>query len=35
MALIKLFSRRDYLEEHQSHHWHPQRIGWRGSPWDA
>lgn len=30
MALIKLFSRRDYLEEHRSRHWHPQRVGWRG-----
>jgi membrane associated rhomboid family serine protease len=35
MALIKLFSRRDYLEEHGSRHWHPQRVGWRGSRWDA
>ena len=35
MALIKLFSRRDYLEEHGSRHLHPQRIGWRGSRWDA
>ena len=35
MGLIKLFSRRDYLEEHASRHWHPQRIGWRGSRWDA
>ena len=35
MVLIKLFSRRDYLEEHGSHHWHPQRIGWRGSRWEV
>ena len=26
-ALIKLFARRDYLAEHQAHHWRPRRIG--------
>jgi hypothetical protein len=33
-VLIKLFSRRDYVEEHRSHHWHPQRTGWNRSRWD-
>ena len=33
-ALVKLFARPDYLAEHQSRHWRPQRLGFgpsRGS----
>jgi membrane associated rhomboid family serine protease len=26
-ALIKLFARKDYLAQHQAHHWRPQRVG--------
>jgi membrane associated rhomboid family serine protease len=28
VVLIKLFSRRENVREHRSHHWHPQRVGW-------
>jgi membrane associated rhomboid family serine protease len=28
VVLIKLFVRRDYVEQHQSHHWRPRRVGW-------
>jgi membrane associated rhomboid family serine protease len=28
LALIKLFVRPDYLQQHRSHHWRPQRQGW-------
>jgi membrane associated rhomboid family serine protease len=28
VVLIRLFSRRDYLEEHRWHHWRARRIGW-------
>jgi membrane associated rhomboid family serine protease len=31
LALIKLFVRADYLQQHRSHHWHPQRVGWKRS----
>ena len=31
VILIKLFARRDYLEQHRSLHWYPSRMGWRGS----
>jgi membrane associated rhomboid family serine protease len=31
VALIKLFARRDYVEQHRSLHWRPSRTGWRGS----
>jgi membrane associated rhomboid family serine protease len=27
VILIKLFARRDYVEQHRSHHWHPRRVG--------
>jgi membrane associated rhomboid family serine protease len=30
VALIKLFARRDYVEQHRSLHWSPRRVGWRG-----
>jgi membrane associated rhomboid family serine protease len=28
LALIKLFARADYVEEHRAHHWRPRRVGW-------
>jgi membrane associated rhomboid family serine protease len=28
VVLIKLFARRDYLEQHRTHHWRPQHVGW-------
>lgn len=31
LALIKLFVRQDYLQEHRSHHWRPQHVGWNRS----
>ena len=30
VALIKLFARRDYIAQHQAHHWRPRRVGLRG-----
>jgi len=33
VALIKLFVRPDYLEQHRAHHWRPQRLGVRRSNW--
>jgi membrane associated rhomboid family serine protease len=33
VALIKLFVRPDYLEQHRAHHWRPQRLGVRRSHW--
>lgn len=27
-VLIKLFARSDYVRQHKSHHWRPQRVGW-------
>jgi membrane associated rhomboid family serine protease len=33
VALIKLFVRADYLEQHRAHHWRPQRLGVRRSNW--
>jgi membrane associated rhomboid family serine protease len=31
VILIKLFARRDYVQEHKSHHWRPRRVGWGNS----
>ena len=31
VILIKLFSRREYVEWHRSHHWQPRRMGWNRS----
>jgi membrane associated rhomboid family serine protease len=31
VILIKLFARRDYVQEHKSHHWRPRRVGWGDS----
>jgi membrane associated rhomboid family serine protease len=28
VILIKLFARRDYVQQHRSHHWQPRRVGW-------
>ena len=28
VVLIKLFARRDYVQQHRSHHWQPKRVGW-------
>ena len=28
LILVKLFSRRDYVEAHRQHHWRPRRVGW-------
>jgi membrane associated rhomboid family serine protease len=28
VALIKLFARRDYVKEHQAHHYHPRKVSW-------
>jgi len=28
VILIKLFARRDYVQEHRSHHWRPEKLGW-------
>ena len=33
MALIKLFARRDYLAQHQAHHWRPKHMGFDRSQW--
>jgi membrane associated rhomboid family serine protease len=33
MALIKLFARRDYLAQHQAHHWRPKHLGFDRSQW--
>ena len=33
VVLIKLFVRPDYLAEHRSHHWRPQRLGLERSRW--
>lgn len=30
LVLVKLFARRDYLEQHRAQHWYPRRMGWRG-----
>jgi membrane associated rhomboid family serine protease len=30
VALIKLFARRDYVQEHQAHHWRPRGRSWGG-----
>lgn len=30
VVLIKVFARRDYVEQHRSLHWHPRRVGLRG-----
>jgi len=32
-ALIKLFARRDYVEEHRAHHWRPKHLGFDRSRW--
>jgi membrane associated rhomboid family serine protease len=32
VILIKLFARRDYVQEHRSHHWRPRRV-FRASDW--
>jgi membrane associated rhomboid family serine protease len=29
VVLIRLFARRDYVEEHRAQHWAPKRLGWR------
>jgi membrane associated rhomboid family serine protease len=29
VVLVKMFERRDRLMAHQSHHWQPDRVGWR------
>jgi membrane associated rhomboid family serine protease len=29
IVLVRLFARRDYVEEHRASHWEPQRLGWR------
>jgi membrane associated rhomboid family serine protease len=29
VVLVKVFERRDRVREHRSHHWEPDRIGWR------
>jgi membrane associated rhomboid family serine protease len=31
LVLIKLFARRDYVEQHQALHWAPRRMGWGSS----
>ena len=31
LALINLFVRPDYLQQHHSHHWQPQQVGWNRS----
>lgn len=28
VVLIKLFERRDRVQQHRSHHWRPERVGW-------
>jgi membrane associated rhomboid family serine protease len=28
VALIKLFARKDYIRQHQSHHYHPRNVRW-------
>jgi membrane associated rhomboid family serine protease len=28
VVLVKLFARSDYVVQHRSHHWKPQRVGW-------
>jgi len=33
LALIKLFVRQDYLQQHSSHHWQPRRVGMNRSRW--
>jgi membrane associated rhomboid family serine protease len=33
VVLIKLFARRDYMEQHGAHHWRPQHVGWNRSQW--
>ena len=29
VVLVKLFERPDRLAQHKSHHWRPERVGWR------
>ena len=33
LALIKLFARRDYVSEHQAHHWRPKHLGFNRGNW--
>lgn len=33
VALVKLFVRPDYLQQHRAHHWRPKRLGMRRSGW--
>lgn len=33
LALIKLFARRDYVAEHQAHHWRPKHLGFNRGSW--